>query len=40
MRSDIRLCMESLRAACDAAETIMDGSCWPMPTYTDLLLRV
>ena len=40
MRSDIRLCMESLRAACDAAETIMDGTCWPMPTYTDLLLRV
>lgn len=40
MRSDIRPSMESLRAACDAAETIMDGACWPMPTYTDLLLRV
>lgn len=40
MRGDIRVCMESLRAACDAAETIMDGACWPMPTYTDLLLRV
>lgn len=27
-------------AACDAAETVMDGERWPIPTYTDLLLRV
>ena len=40
MRTTLRGCMESLRAACDAAETVMDGERWPIPTYTDLLLRV
>ncbi len=33
-------CMESLRTACDAVEKIMDSERWPIPTYTDLLLRV
>ncbi len=32
--------MESLRESCDAAEQIVDRSCWPMPTYNDLIHRV
>lgn len=40
MRDEILGRMDSLRTACDAAEKITDRSAWPVPTYTDLLLRV
>ncbi|MGI5965384.1 MULTISPECIES: glutamine synthetase III family protein [Anaerotruncus] len=40
MRDTVCGCMDSLRAACDAAEHILDFESWPIPTYTDLLLRV
>lgn len=40
MRGTIRVCMGSLRTSCDAAEKIMSRESWPIPTYTDLLLRV
>lgn len=40
MRDEVLGRMDSLRAACDAAEKITDRSVWPIPTYTDLLLRV
>lgn len=40
MYSTVYGCMESLRTACDAAETVIEQDAWPMPTYTDLLLRV
>lgn len=40
MQTTVRGCMDSLRTACDAAETIIDSNDWPIPTYTDLLLRV
>ncbi len=40
MYHTIRRCMGSLRTSCDAAERIVDSESWPIPTYTDLLLRV
>ena len=40
MRDEVLGRMDSLRAACDAAEKITDRAVWPIPTYTDLLLRV
>ena len=32
--------MQELRAACDAAETIVSKEYWPFPTYSDLLFSV
>lgn len=32
--------MESLRSYCDEAESLTAGSCWPFPTYADLLFGV
>lgn len=40
MRDEVLGRMDSLRTACDAAEKITDRAVWPIPTYTDLLLRV
>ncbi len=40
MQNEVRPAMERLRKACDAAETIVARTAWPMPTYTDLLHRV
>lgn len=40
MRDTVSTCMTSLRAAVDAAECVVDGEVWPLPTYTDLLHRV
>ena len=40
LRDVLKVRMDSLRTACDAAETITDDQCWPIPSYTDILLRV
>ncbi len=32
--------MDALRALCDKAETLTAASCWPFPTYGDLLFKV
>ena len=32
--------MDALRALCDEAETLTAASCWPFPTYGDLLFKV
>ena len=32
--------MEKLRAFVDEAETLTDSSCWPYPTYGDLMFSV
>ena len=32
--------MAALRACCDEAETLTAASCWPFPTYGDLLFGV
>ena len=32
--------MDGLRALCDEAETLTAASCWPFPTYGDLLFKV
>lgn len=39
-RDTIRLHMDTLRFACDKAETMVSQEKWPMPNYTDLLYRV
>ena len=40
MVETVRPCMDALRAVCDHAETLVDATYWPMPTYTDLMHRV
>ena len=40
MRDLVLPAMSQLRTSCDALEPIVEGSQWPMPTYTDLLHRV
>ena len=40
MRDTVCICMRGLRTAVDAAECVVDGTFWPLPTYTDLLHRV
>lgn len=40
IRDVVRPAMDRLRRSCDHAETMVDSSCWPIPTYTDLLHRV
>ncbi|MBR4959989.1 MAG: glutamine synthetase type III, partial [Clostridia bacterium] len=32
--------MEALRSFCDEAESLTEGTCWPFPTYADLLFGV
>ena len=40
IRDKVLPAMESLRAACDEAETMTEKSYWPFPTYSDLLFGV
>lgn len=40
IRDDILDKMENLRYVCDEAETITAKTCWPFPTYGDLLFGV
>lgn len=38
--SDVTKAMAELRAACDAAETVVSSADWPIPTYSDLIYKV
>lgn len=40
LRDVVRADMESIRAASDEAEKLIDAEDWPLPTYTDLMHRV
>ena len=40
IRDSVIPAMESLRAACDEAETLTERSYWPFPTYADILFSV
>ena len=40
IRDDVLTKMGELRLACDEAETVTAKSCWPYPTYGDLLFGV
>ena len=39
-RDQVIPCMNTVRAAADRLEGIVDASIWPFPTYADLLFRV
>ncbi len=39
-RDQVIPCMQTLRAAADRLEGVVDASLWPFPTYADLLFRV
>ncbi|MCR1961211.1 glutamine synthetase type III [Thomasclavelia cocleata] len=39
-RDDVLETMQSLRETVDTLENITDSSCWPMPTYVDLLFGI
>ncbi|MBP3705233.1 MAG: glutamine synthetase type III, partial [Clostridia bacterium] len=40
IRDSVLMKMGELRVACDEAETLTAKSCWPFPTYADLLFGV
>ena len=40
MKDEIIPCMNALRAAVDAAETICAKEYWPVPTYGEILFSV
>ena len=40
VRDEVLPRMAALRAVCDEAETVTAASCWPFPTYGDLLFGV
>ncbi|MPN38947.1 hypothetical protein SDC9_186472 [bioreactor metagenome] len=40
IRDVIQKDMQNIREISDFAERMMDKTCWPMPTYTDLMHRV
>ena len=37
---EVLFSMEELRNVVDLLETMVDCSCWPMPTYVDLLFGI
>ena len=39
-RDDVLETMQSLRETVDTLENIIDSSCWPIPTYVDLLFGI